>query len=96
MDRGVLGLDGDALLALEVHRVHGAFGDGLVFTVSAAGLKELVDEGGLAVVNVGNDGEVADIEGHGIKGGLAAGRGAMPRFHARGKAGMRSICCKFT
>ena len=66
VDRGVLGLDGDALLTLEVHRVHGAFGDGLVFTVSAAGLKELVDEGGLAVINVGNDGEVADIEGHGM------------------------------
>jgi hypothetical protein len=54
----------------------------------------LVDEGGLAVVNVGNDGEVADIKGHGMKGGLAAGRGAMPRFRTRGKAGLRSICSK--
>ena len=64
VDRGVLGLDGDAFLAFEVHRVHGPLGDGLVFTVGAAGLEQLVHERGFAVVNVGDDGEVADLEGH--------------------------------
>ena len=61
-DGGVLRLDGDALFALEIHGVHGAFLRGLVLTVSAAGLEKLVNEGGFAVVNVGNDGEVTDLE----------------------------------
>jgi hypothetical protein len=39
VDGGVFGLDGDALLAFEVHRVHGALGGGLVFTIGAAGLR---------------------------------------------------------
>ena len=43
--------------------VHGPFGDGLVFAVGAAGLKELVDEGGFAMINVGDDGEVSEL-GH--------------------------------
>ncbi len=54
-----LGLDGDALLALQVHGVehlggHIALGD------SARHLQEAVGEGGFAVVDVGDDAEVAD------------------------------------
>src|SRR5699024_5335828 len=59
--RGVLGQDGDALLPLQVAGVHhpvyrlGTFGEG-------AGLPEhRVDQGGLAVVDVGDDGDVAKI-----------------------------------
>ena len=61
VDRGVLGEDRDALLALEVHRVHDAVGDVLV-GAEGAGLPEHgVDEGRLAVVDVGDDGDVAEV-----------------------------------
>ena len=59
---GVFRLDGDALFALEVHGVHGALGGGLVFTVGAAGLKKLVDQCGFPMVNVGDDGEIANFQ----------------------------------
>ena len=61
-NRGVLRLDGDALFLFKIHGVHGALLGGLVLTVGAAGLEELVDEGGFPMVNVGDDGEVADLE----------------------------------
>ena len=49
--------------------------DGLVLAEGAAGLQEFVDEGGFPVVDVGDDGEVADgIGGHeGGKDGLFRG-----------------------
>ena len=59
-DRAVLGGYGDAALALEVHAVHEAF-LGLLALAEHAGLAEHgVDEGGLAVVDVGDDGDVPD------------------------------------
>ena len=68
VDRGVLGEDGDAALALEVHRVHHA---GLRLVVvralalgapEGAGLaEEGVDQGRLAVVDVGDDRHVAQV-----------------------------------
>ena len=61
LDRRVLGEDGDALLALEVHRVHDALADVLVVTEGARLPEHLVDEGGLAVVDVGHDGHVAQV-----------------------------------
>jgi hypothetical protein len=62
VDRGVLGLDGDALFLFEVHGVHGALLLGLVIPVGAAGLQELVHKRGFPVVNVGDNGEVADLQ----------------------------------
>ena len=59
MDGGVLGQDGDAALALELVAVHGAFGDALVGAKYSALAEHRVDEGGLAVVDVGDDGDVA-------------------------------------
>jgi hypothetical protein len=60
-DRRVLGEDRDALLALEVHRVHDAIGDVLI-GAEGAGLPEHgVDERRLAVVDVGDDGDVAEV-----------------------------------
>ena len=60
-DRRVLREDRDALLALEVHRVHDALVDVLV-GAEGAGLPEHgVDERGLAVVDVGDDGDVAQV-----------------------------------
>jgi hypothetical protein len=58
--RAVLGQDGDAALALDVVAVHHAFGDLLVLAEGAALAQQLVDQGGLAVVDVGDDGDVAD------------------------------------
>ena len=60
-DRGVLGQDRDALLALEVHRVHDPVGDLLVGPERAGLAQHGVDEGGLAVVDVGDDGDVAQV-----------------------------------
>ena len=48
----VLRFDGDAFFPFQIHRVHGPLGDSLVFTVGAASLKELINEGCFAMVNV--------------------------------------------
>ena len=60
-DRGVLGEDGDALLALEIHRVHHALVDVLIGAEGAVLPQHRVDERGLAMVDVGDDGDVADV-----------------------------------
>ena len=60
-DRGVLGQDRDALLALEVHRVHHALGDVLVGAEGARLPEHGVDQRRLAVVDVGDDRHVADV-----------------------------------
>ena len=60
VDRRVLGQDGDAALFFEVVGVHDALGDGLVGAEGARLTQHGVDEGGLAVVDVGDDGDVAD------------------------------------
>ena len=59
VDGGVLGQDGDAALALEVGVVHRALGDPLVGAEDAALVQQGVDQRGLAVVDVGDDGDVA-------------------------------------
>jgi len=57
--RGVLGQDRDAALALEVVRVHHAVRELLVGPEDAALPEHGVDEGRLAVVDVGDDGDVS-------------------------------------
>src|SRR5580700_7185914 len=61
VDGGVFGEDGDAALALQLVRVHDAVGDGFVSAEGAGLAEELIDEGGLAVVDVGDDGDVANL-----------------------------------
>ncbi len=61
VDRCVLREDRDALLALKVAGVHRAFLDMLVGAESTALPEHLVDEGGLAVIDVGDDGDVSDV-----------------------------------
>ena len=56
--RRVLGEDRDSLLALEVHRVEHALGDVLVRAERARLPEHRVDEGRLAVVDVGDDRDV--------------------------------------
>ena len=58
--RRVLGEDGDAALSFEVVGVHDALGDGFIGAEGAGLAQHGVDEGGLAVVDVGDDGDVAD------------------------------------
>ena len=60
---GLLGGDGDAALVFLVHGVHNqSLGHlGLVGAESVGLLQETINEGGLAVVNVGDDGDVADF-----------------------------------
>jgi hypothetical protein len=53
--------DGDTTFTFQVVAVHGTFGHSLVFTEGARLLQQLIHEGGFAVVNVGDDGDVAQI-----------------------------------
>ena len=60
VERDALRLDGDAAFTLQVHgvehlRLH------LALLEAAAHLDEAVRQGGLAVVDVGDDGEIANI-----------------------------------
>jgi hypothetical protein len=59
--RGALRQDRDAALALEIVRVHGPLGDDLPGAEGAGAPEQPVDQGGLAVVDVGDDGDVADV-----------------------------------
>ena len=59
LDRGVLGEDRDALLALEVAGVHDPVGDLLVGGEGAGLAQHLVDERGLSVVDVGDNGDIS-------------------------------------
>ena len=59
VDGGVLRKNGDAALTLKVVGVHHAIHDLLIFTVDAALLEHLVDQRGLAVVDVRDNGDVA-------------------------------------
>ncbi len=58
---GVLGQDGDALLALEVAGVHDPVGELLVGAERPGLAQQRVDQGRLAVVDVGHDGHVPDV-----------------------------------
>ena len=60
LDRAVLREDRDAALALDVVRVHDAFADALVGCKGTGLLQQAVDERGLAVIDVRDDGDVAD------------------------------------
>ena len=62
---GVLGLDRDALLLFEVHGIHGTLLDALVGAENATLLEKFVDEGGFAMVDVGDNGDVTDALVHG-------------------------------
>jgi hypothetical protein len=60
-DRRVFGHDGDAAFALERERVHHALGHVFVGAESAGLAQQRVDQSGFTVVDVGHDGDVADI-----------------------------------
>ena len=60
-DRRDLGQDGDAALALERIGIHRPLGHALVLAERARLLQQPVDQRGLAVVDMGNDGDVAKV-----------------------------------
>jgi hypothetical protein len=64
-DGGVLREDRDALLALEVAGVHGAFGELMVLVEASLLLEHGVDQGRLAVVDVGDDCDIAQVGANG-------------------------------
>ncbi len=59
--RGAFGQDRDAALALQLVRIEGPLGDLLVGAKGAALLQQLVDKCRLAVVDMRDDGDIADI-----------------------------------
>ena len=71
VDRGRLGENGDAAFLFEVVRIHGAFGDALVFAERAGLTEELIDQGGFPMVDVRDDRDIADVHECGL-GGLRA------------------------
>ena len=58
-----LGQDRDATFLFEVVAVERALHNRLVLTIGAGLLEQLVDERRLAMVDVGDDGDVADVHG---------------------------------
>ncbi len=85
-DRGALRQNGDATLALQVVAVQRAFGHHLVVPEGTGLAEELVDEGGLAVIDVGDDRDVANLHG-----GL--GCGMVRRTHRLRRCNVRERMC---
>ena len=80
LDRAVLGDDGDAALALDVVAVHHPLGDVLMGGERPGLDQQLVDQRRLAVVDVGDDGDVAELargvgSAHGATAGAWCGAG---------------------
>ncbi|OPZ78303.1 MAG: hypothetical protein BWY77_01536 [bacterium ADurb.Bin431] len=59
-DRAVFRRNRDAAFALEIHVIHDALLDLLVIAEEPALSKHLIDEGGFAVIDMGDDGDIAD------------------------------------
>ena len=86
VDRRLLGEDRDPLLALEVARVQDAVDDGLVGAERARLAEHRVDERGLAVVDVGDDGDVAEVGADGAwrwRGSASGTGGRVSRWWGR-------------
>jgi hypothetical protein len=96
LDGGAFRQNRDAALAFEVVAVERAFGDVLVGAERAGLLQQLVDECGFAMIDVGNDGDIAQhILGHYVSFGVQ--RAPPTRFALQKRAGQRSgsrICEK--
>ena len=87
-ERGRLGEDGDAALAFEVVGIHRPFDDTLVLAKRAGLLQQPVDQGGFAVVDMGDDGDIAQVHKSypRIKGGP-------PRITSKDRQGPAFVGC---
>jgi small subunit ribosomal protein S20 len=92
-----LGLDGDAALALDVHPIQ-VLGAGAALVEHPGQLQHPVGQGGLAVVDMGDDAEVADrrrVGRPGLRHILGGGRGhLLPRRLGFGGLGPVSHGCR--
>ena len=61
LDGGVLGQNGDAALTLQIVGVHDALHRLLILAVYTALLQHLIHQRGLAVVNVGDNGNISQF-----------------------------------
>src|SRR5215831_4414393 len=84
LDGAVLREDGDATLSLDVVGIHDALAEALVGGESTGLLQQAVDQGRLAVVDVRDDGDVAD---RAIHGGATTRGGANRYRYGRSLAG---------
>src|SRR5690606_3494462 len=60
----VLRQNGNTAFFLDIARVHDTFGDMFVVTERTCLSQQLIDQGGLPVVNVGNNGHIAQCASH--------------------------------
>ena len=63
LHRGAFGQDGDAALALQFVAVHDPIDDGLVVAEQPGLSQQHIDQGGLAVIDMGDDGDIANGQG---------------------------------
>ena len=61
INRTVFRRNGNAALALKIHTVHHPVSGGLILAKTATLPKHMVNQGGFTVVNVGDNGDVANI-----------------------------------
>ena len=88
----VLGQDRDAAFALQVVRVEDALADQLVGAEFAALAEQAVDQRRLAVVDVGDDGDVADVvAAHDSWGGVKGSWNSAAKVARLGRALPREI-----
>ena len=64
LDSSVLGEDGNAPFLLQIIGVHDPLDIASAISQGAGLLQQLVHQGGLAVVNVGDDGDIAQAFNH--------------------------------
>jgi hypothetical protein len=60
-ERAVFRRNGNPALFLQVHGVHDPFGHGLVISKHAALFEKLVNQGGLTMIDMGNDCNISDL-----------------------------------
>ena len=66
--------NGNAAFAFQIVAVHGAFINALVVTIDARLAEHRIDEGGFAMVNVSDDGDIAQVHWRGLQNKNAARR----------------------
>ena len=64
---GRFGENGDPALTFQIVAIHGAFVHGLVLTERTGLFEQFVNQGGFPVVNVGDDGDIAQIHVRSLK-----------------------------
>jgi len=65
VDRGILRQDGDAAFFFLIVAVHHPLGGDRTFAEGTRLLQQAIDESGLAVIDVGDDGDIAEVfNGH--------------------------------